>query len=60
MSFVYETTPYGVKQVGDKFVVYQFWWNENVSDCFDTRDEAQQQAISLAKDNGCLIKVRIK
>jgi hypothetical protein len=31
-----------------------------VSDCFDTRDEAQQQAISLAKDNGCLIKVRIK
>jgi hypothetical protein len=60
MSFVYETTPYGVKQVGDKFVVHQFWWNEDVSDYFDTRDEAQQQAISLANDNGCLIKVRIK
>jgi hypothetical protein len=60
MSYVYETTPYGVKQLGDKFVVHQFWWNEDVSDCFDTRDEAEQQAISLAKDNGCLIKVRIK
>jgi len=40
--------------------VHQFWWNENVSDCFDTREEAEQQSISLAKDNGCLVKVRIK
>jgi hypothetical protein len=59
MSFVYETTPYGVKQLGDKFVVHQFWWNEDVSEMFDTKEEAEQVAISLAKTNGCLQRIKI-
>jgi len=40
--------------------VHQFWWGKNVSDCFNTRDEAEQQAINLAKNNGCLVKVKVK
>jgi hypothetical protein len=60
MNYIYETTPYGVKQLGDKFVVHQFAFGKDVSDVFDTRDLAEQQSINLAKQNGCLVKVRIK
>jgi hypothetical protein len=59
MSYVYETTPYGVKQQDNKFVVHQFWWGEDVSEMFDTKEEAQQMAISLAKTNGCLQRIKI-
>ena len=59
MSFVYETTPYGVKQQDNKFVVHQFWWGKDVSEMFDTKEEAQQMAISLAKTNGCLQRIKI-
>jgi hypothetical protein len=60
MSYIYETTPYGVKQVGDKFVVYHFAFGKNMSDAFDTRELAEQGSIMLAKENNCLVKVRIK
>jgi hypothetical protein len=60
MNYIYETTPYGVKQLGDKFVVHQFAFGKDVSDVFDTRDLAEQKSINLAKQNGCLVKVRIK
>ena len=60
MNYIYETTPYGVKQIGDKFVVHQFAFGKDVSDAFDTRDLAEQLSINLAKQNGCLVKVRIK
>ena len=59
MSYIYETTPYGVKQQDNKFVVHQFWWGEDVSEMFDTKEEAQQMAISLAKTNGCLQRIKI-
>jgi hypothetical protein len=59
MSYVYETTPYGVKQQDNKFVVHQFWWGKDVSEMFDTKEEAQQMAISLAKTNGCLQRIKI-
>lgn len=59
MSYVYETTPYGVKEQDNKFVVHQFWWGEDVSQMFDTKEEAQQMAISLAKTNGCLQRIKI-
>ena len=60
MNYIYETTPYGVKESGDKFVVHQFVFGKDVSDVFDTRDQAEEQSISLAKQNGCLVKVMIK
>jgi hypothetical protein len=60
MNYIYETTPYGVKQIGDKFVVRQFAFGKDVSDVFDTRDLAEQESINLARTNGCLVKVRIK
>ena len=59
MSYVYETTPYGVKQQDSKFVVHQFWWGKDVSQMFDTKEEAEQVAISLAKTNGCLQRIKI-
>ena len=59
MSYVYETTPYGVKQQDNKFVVHQFWWGKDVSEMFDTKEEAEQVAISLAKTNGCLQRIKI-
>lgn len=59
MSYVYETTPYGVKQQDNKFVVHQFWWGKDVSQMFDTKEEAEQVAISLAKTNGCLQRIKI-
>jgi hypothetical protein len=59
MSYVYETTPYGVKQQDNKFVVHQFWWGKDVSEMFDTKEEAQRVAISLAKTNGCLQRIKI-
>ena len=60
MNYIYETTPYGVKEAGDKFVVHQFVFGKDVSDVFDTRAEAEQQSINLANQNGCLVKVRNK
>ena len=60
MNYIYETTPYGVKKSGDKYVVHQFVFGKDVSDVFDTRAEAEQQSINLANQNGCLVKVRIK
>lgn len=59
MSYIYETTPYGVKQQDNKFVVHQFWWGKDVSEMFDTKEEAEQVAISLAKTNGCLQRIKI-
>ena len=59
MSYIYETTPYGVKQQDNKFVVHQFWWGKDVSQMFDTKEEAEQVAISLAKTNGCLQRIKI-
>lgn len=54
---VYETTPYGVKERGGKFVVEQMWWGKTIS-THATRDEAQEACIQIAREQGYLKKAR--
>jgi len=55
----YETTPYGVEKIGDKYVVKQTWWDKIMSGEFDTREEAQAACVEIARSAGSLRRVRL-
>lgn len=58
-SYYYETTPYGVKQDGDGFVVEQMWWGKVLSR-HATREDAESNCLEIARDQGYLRKVRVR
>lgn len=55
---IYESTPYGIVQRGDKWVVAQTWWNKDI-ETFKTREAAKEGLERIAKAAGCWRKVRI-
>jgi len=55
----YETTPYGLLETPDGWVVKQMWWDKEVSRKFTTRDEAEKELIKIAKENRAYRSFRI-
>jgi hypothetical protein len=57
--YIYETTPYGVKEIDGRFQVWQMWWGKSVSDFYDTREQAEQASQEIARNAGALRRIKV-
>jgi hypothetical protein len=58
--YAYDTTPYGIEQQGDKWFVRQMWWAKNIAGPFDTKEQADDALVPIARAAGCYKAMREK